>query len=279
MAEEMSSINLDVGKSYPIEYVIKELEKAPDVQLGHIVVMREHLYHVNKLKLEEEAKKVKRIIIEGGKEYEKRGKKFVATSDVTILSIIDPLTRYEKYVKFYKALDPEIMKGIEESKRESVAAPTEAVISEAKKAGIEISDEEEFLDGLGLYFKRKGINTGAISGGKYIIFEKIDLEKVKPLSKVITDEKESAEREYEKYSLYTKFYEDLFKQIETGIATSKKGEIAAPIAAMIIETKKLGFDVEGKEKDILKGMSIYFGIRGIKTEIIDVKYMIFRKKG
>lgn len=273
----MSSINLDVGKSYPIEYVIKELEKAPDVQLGHIVVMHEHLYHVNKLKLEEEAKKVKRIITEGGKEYEKRGKKFVATSDVTILSIIDPLTRYEKYVKFYRALDPEIMKGIEESKKESVAAPTEAVISEAKKAGIEISDEEEFLDGLGLYFKRKGINTGAISGGKYIIFEKINSEKVKYLSKVITNE--STEKEYEKYSLYTKFYEDLFKQIEAGITTSKKGEIAAPIAAMIIETKKLGFDVEGKEKDILKGMSIYFGIRGIKTEIIDVKYMIFRKKG
>jgi hypothetical protein len=273
MVEEMSSINLEVGKSYPIDYVIKELEKAPEVQLGHIVVMHEHLYHVNKLKLEEEAKKVKRLIAEGGKEYEKRGKKFVATSDVTILSIMDPLTRYEKYVKFYKALDPEIMKGIEESKRESVAAPTEAVITEAKKAGIVITDEEEFLDGLGLYFKRKGINTGAISGGKYILFEKLGPLSAKKVSEEIT------ERDYEKYRLYTKFYEDLFKQIVEGLETSKKGEIAAPIEAMISEAQKLGFPVEGKEKDLLKGIDIYFGTRGIKTEIVDGKYIIFRKKG
>lgn len=276
MVKDMRSINLEVGKSYPIDYVIKELEKAPEVQLGHIVVMHEHLYHVNKIKLEEEAKKIKRMIAEGGKEYEKRGKKFVATSDVTILSVIDPLQRYEKYVKFYKALEPNIIKGIEESKRESVAAPTEAVVSEAKKAGIDVSDEEELLDGLGLYFKRIGIGTGAISGGKYILFEKMGPHSVRRLA---VADLEATEREYEKYRAYTGFYEDLFRQIAEGIATSKKGDIAAPIDAMMDEVKKLGFATEGKERDILKGMDIYFDTRGIKSQIVDNKYVIFKRKG
>lgn len=275
MVDEMSSINLEVGKSYPISYVIKELEKAPEVQLGHIVVMHEHLYHVNKFKLEEVAKKIQKMIIEGGKEYEKRGKKFVATSDVTILSIIDPLTRYEVYIKFYKSLESEIVKGIEESKRDSVAAPTEAIINEAIKTGMEIENEEEFLDGLGLYFKRRGINTSPISGAKYILFEKAGVPTAK---KVTVTDLENAEREYEKYKEYTKFYEDFFKQIVEGIAASKKGEIAAPIDGIIEEVKKLGFTVEGKQRDILRGMDIYFGTRGIKSSIAD-KYVTFKKKG
>ena len=270
----MSSINLDVGKSYPISYVIKELEKAPEVQLGHIVVMHEHLYHVNKIKLEDVAKKLQRVVAEGGKEYEKRGKKFVPTSDVTILAITDPLTKYEKYVRFYSALLPEIEKGIEESKRDSVAAPTEAIINEARKTGIDISDEEEFLDGLGLFFKRRGITTGPISAAKYILFEKIGLPTVKKMVDL-----ETSEREYDKYRQYTKFYEDFFKQIIDGISISKKGEIAAPIENIISEVKKLGFVTEGKERDIFRGMDIYFGTRGIKSNIVDNKYAIFKKKG
>lgn len=275
MVNEMNSINLMVGKSYPINYVIKELEKAPDVQLGHIVVMHEHLYHVNKQRLEAVAEKIQRMISKGGKEYEKRGKKFVATSDVTILSIIDPLTRYEKYIKFYKSLEPEIVKGIEDSKRDSVAAPTEAIINEAKKTGLEIKDEEHFLDGLGIYFRRKEINTSSISGGKYILFEKLE---VTP-KKLIASDLEVAERDYEKYRVYTDFYEDFFRQIVEGIGVSKKGEIAAPVDGIIDEVKKLGLETEGKEKEIFRGMDIYFSARGIKPTVVDNKYIAFKKKG
>lgn len=274
MVDEMNSVKLQVGKSYPINYVIGELEKAPDVQLGHVVVMHEHLYHVNKLKLEEVAEKIKKMVAEGGKEYEKKGKKFVPTSDVTILSIVDPLARYGKYIKFYKSLEPEIVKGIEDSKSDSVAAPTEAIINEAKKTGIEITDEEEFLDGLGLYFKRIGINASPISGAKYILFEE---EGIPMTRKMTVNDLEVSEREYEEYRVYTKFYEDFFKQIVEGIAGSKKGEIAAPIDGVINEAKKLGFVVEGKEKDILRGMDIYFSTRGIKPDIIDNKYITFKK--
>ena len=274
MVDEMSSINLEIGKSYPISYVIKELEKAPEVQLGHIVVMHEHLYHVNKLRLEDVAKKLQRVISEGGKEYEKRGKKFVPTSDVTILAIMDPLKKYERYVRFYSALLPEIEKGIEESKRDSVAAPTEAIINEARKTGTEVSDEEDFLDGLGLFFKRKGINTGPISAAKYILFEKMGV----PTIKKVVD-LEITEREYDKYREYTKFYADFFRQIVEGISISKKGEIAAPIESIISEVKKFGFLTEGKERDILRGMDIYFDTRGIMSDTIDNKYIIFTKKG
>lgn len=275
MVDEMISTRLEVGKSYPISYVISELEKAPDVQLGHIVVMHEHLYHVDKFKLEEVSKKIQKMVAEGGKEYEKRGKKFVPTSDVTILAIIDPLKLYEKYVIFYKSLEPEIVKGIEDSKHDSVAAPTDAIINEARKAGIEIIDEEEFLDGLGLYFKRKNINTSPISDAKYILFEKIGAPTVK---KVTIADLEASEIEYERYSEYTKFYEDFFQQIVEGIAVSKKGETAASIDAIIGEVKKLGFMTENKEKDILRGMDIYFNTRGIKPTVVDNRYVTFERK-
>lgn len=189
--------------------------------------------------------------------------KVVPTSDITI-TVVDPLKKYEKYVRFYSALLPEIEKGIEDSMQDSVAAPTEAIINEAIKTGIDISDEEEFLDGLGLYFERKGINTSPISA-KYILFEKIGTST-------------ATEREYDKYREYTKFYEDFLKQIVECIATSKKGEIAASIEDIIGEVKKLGFVTEGKERDILRGIDIYFSIKGIKSDIVDDKYVIFKKK-
>lgn len=271
----LNNIKLEIGKSYPIDFVIKQMELFPEVQLGHIVVMHEHLYHVKKSRLEEEAKKIKKMIAEGGKEYEKRGKKFVPTSDVTILSIVDPYEKYEKYSKFYKDFEPDIEKAIAESTRGNIAAPTEAVLEEAKKI-VYIEDEEEFLDGLGLFFKRKDIDTSSISGGKYILFEKHI--PITSRAEVEFSAIEKEEREYEKYRQYTDFYENFFKQIVDGITTSKKGEIGAPLDATIDEVKKSGFAVEGNEKGFLRGMDIYFGTRGIKMNIVDNKYVIFKKK-
>ncbi len=280
----LNSIKLEIGKSYPIEYVIKQLEQFPEVQLGHIVVMHEHLYHVNRLRLDEEAKKIKKMIAEGGKEYEKRGKKFVPTSDVTILSIVDPYERYEKYSKFYMAFEPDIDKAIIDSKKGNIAAPTDALLSEAMKI-VEISDEEEFLDGLGLFFKRRGIDTSSISGGKYILFEmhKLITPKKDAISDSVTLERElerKLEKEYEQYGYgqYDDFYENFYRQIMEGISGSKKGEIAAPIDATIDEAKKIGFTMDGNEIGFLRGMEIFFDLRGIKFNIVDNKYITFRNK-
>ncbi len=276
----LNGIKLEIGKSYPMEYVIKQLEQFPEVQLGHIVVMHEHLYHVNRLRLDEEAKKIKKMVAEGGREYEKRGKKFVPTSDVTILSIVDPYERYEKYSKFYTAFEPDIEKAITDSKRGNIAAPTDALLSEARKI-TEISDEEEFLDGLGLFFKRKGIDTSSISGGKYILFERhipVTSKKEVVSDSVILERK--LEREYEQYGYgqYNDFYENFYKQIMEGIVGSKKGEIAAPIDATIEEAKKMGFAIDGNEIGFLRGMEIFFVLRGIKFNIVDNKYITFRNK-
>jgi len=272
----LDDLRLEIGKSYNIDYVIQELQKAPEIQLGHIVVAmtKEHKYHVNKLQLEELSKKIKATIVKGGKEYEKIGKKFVPLTDITILSIVDPYARYEKYNKFYISFEPQIAKGIEESKRDSVAAPTDAIVNEAKKMGITIEKEEEFLDGMGIFFKRRGISTSPVSGGKYILFEKA---RPTPPRRIIVSDMEAAEREYDKYRVYTGFYDDFFKQIVQGITTSKKEEIAAPMSAIIDEAKKIGYDIVGKEREFLKGMELYFRMRGIRVEKADEKYLIFRK--
>lgn len=272
----LNDIKLEIGKSYNIDYVIRELEKTPEVQLGHIIVAmtREHKYHVNKLQLEELARNMKRKIDEGGKEYEKVGKKFVPLTDITILSIIDPYTKYEKYNKFYTSLEPEIIKGIEESKKESVAAPTDAIINEARKLGIVIENEGEFLDGMGMFFRRRNITTNPISAGKYILFEKYKTTSPRRLAVVDT---KAAEIEYEKYRFYTKFYDVFFKQIIEDLTTRKKGEVAASIDAIANEAQKMGFKIESREKDFLTGMDLYFKIRGIRTEKVDRKYLVFKR--
>lgn len=270
----LGDVKLEIGKPYNIDYVIKELEKAPEVQLGHIVVhvLHEHVYHVNRLKLEGISKKIKKIIAERGKEYERIGKKFIPVSDITILSIMDPYARYEKYNDFYMALESQIEKGIKESKRDQVAAPVDAIISEARKMVV-VDDEKELLNGIGIYFRRKGIATSPISEGKYILFEKLKPYVVR--STTFTEQK-TEERAYEKYSVYTNFYEDLFRQIVEGIATAKRGEIATHVNAIIGEAEK-DFDIKGKEEEFLKGMKLYFKTRWIKAERTDKGYITFRK--
>lgn len=270
----MDNLKFEIGKSYNIDYVIQELEKAPEVQLGHIVInmTREHKYHVSRTQLQEIAKMVKLAIVKGGKEYEKIGKKFVPLTDITILSIIDPYDKYKKYDKFYVGIDAQIVKAIEE--KDQIASPTDAIISEAKKV-VEFERDEDLLNGMEIYFKRKGISARPVQDNKYILFEKIGPQTERYVS---IREIESTEKEYEKYSAYTKFYEDFYKQITLGMETSKKDKIAAPINAIIVEAQKLGFAVTGNEKGFLKGMELYFKMKKIEIKkSTDEKYIILRK--
>ena len=298
----LEDTKLEIGKSYNIDYVIQELQKAPDMQLGHIVIdmTREHKYHVSILQLKDLSKKIKETIAEGGKEYEKIGKKFVPLTDITILSVVDPYTIYEKYDRFYTSFEPQIVKGIEESKRYSVAAPTDAIINEAKKMGIIIEKDKEFLNGMGIFFSRRGISTGTISGGKYILFEKAkpylprravvsdmkvvekehaESESVERKIERETAERDAAEKEYEKYKVYTGFYDDFFKQIIQGMADRNKEEIAAPINSIIEESQKMGYASVGKEREFLRGMELYFKIRGISIEKRNEEYLVFKQTG
>lgn len=274
------NIKIELGKTYNINQIIGELEKDPDILLGHITIFDpnvgavQHMYHVNKIQLEELKKEIDKKVREGKAEYEKRGKKYVGIYDMTVLSVTDPFVKYEKYAKFYNDLYKDVEEKIDASKKGSVAAPTQAIVEEAIKMRFVIEKQGEFLNGLGIFFKRKGIDTGTISGGKYITFEKRGF-RPKSVPRTIT----VSEAEYEKYRQYTKFYEDIFKQITEGIATSKKGEVAAPTLAMVDEARKLGFAIDaGKENDLIRGMEIYFNTRNIATEMTkDEKHMIFRR--
>lgn len=82
----------------------------------------------------------------------------------------------------------------------------------------------------------------------------------------------------ETYEEFTKFYDDFMKQIMDGITTSKTGEIAAPINNIIEDSKKMIPTVEGKEKELLRGMKIFFDMRGINTKVIDDDYMTFKRR-
>lgn len=166
-------LKLNVGKSYNIDYVIQKLENAPDIQLGHIVIImtREHKYYVSIVQLKDIARKINKKIVEGGKEYEKVGKRFIPLADIIILSMIDPYEKYRKYDKFYVCIEQQIMKGIVHSNEGSIAAYTDTVINEAKNI-IFIDNEKEFLRGLSIFFKRKGVMISYTEKNEYILFDK-----------------------------------------------------------------------------------------------------------
>lgn len=180
------NIKLEIGKSYPIEYVIKELEKTPEIQFGHILVVAtgEHVYHVDKLKLEQNvAKKIERIVSVGGEEYKKRGKKFVPLKDIIILSIIDPYAKFrqdigdtyelcKEYTRFYEGFFRQVVQGISGSKKGVIAASIDAVTNEAESMGFITKGEEgKLLRGMDIYFSIRKIKMDVVQN-KYAIFRK-----------------------------------------------------------------------------------------------------------
>jgi hypothetical protein len=48
----INEIDIKVGKTYPIKYVIEELKKHPDIRIGHILALNRHQYHLGVEELE-----------------------------------------------------------------------------------------------------------------------------------------------------------------------------------------------------------------------------------
>ena len=88
----------------------------------------------------------------------------------------------------------------------------------------------------------------------------------------------SPEKEYEKYEEFIQFYEDFAKQVTYKITVSQTGEIAASISSIMEDAKKTIPSTEEKEKEFLGGMKIYFDKIGINTDVVDNKYITFRRK-
>lgn len=62
---------------------------------------------------------------------------------------------------------------------------------------------------------------------------------------------------YLKYKKYEKFYEGLYKQIESAIEESPTGAVLSPSANILEEARKEGLRIE-KDRDLFDGMAIYF---------------------
>lgn len=164
----MGSDNMEIGKTYKIEDLIEELEKTPDIQLGHIVIAGIHKYHQNKRNLED-------ILMAAMIGIAKEEKPPVI--NVTVLSIINPFERYVRFIPFYNSIERDILYDVEKSLRGEIAISMENMIEEVKKFGITNIEEKkqfnEFLSGLKIYFMRKKIVVDTISSGKYLTFKKV----------------------------------------------------------------------------------------------------------
>lgn len=266
------NINIEVGKTYSIGYLIKELEKAPEVRLGHIIIRREHLYHQALKELIEKAKIIKKLEKEEEIKYERRGKGYVSQFDVKVLSIIDPYSKYEKYTKFYSNFEKDIIEGILGSKRGSVAAPKEAIIKEAIKEGFEFDNEEDILKGMIIFFGRRGIDVSDISSG-LIAFRSPGMVGGDRVEEKGTKLPSVTQYETEKFK---EFYDSIRSQITEAVEKSKEQGVYAPIDAMLSNARQLGLDIEGKRTIFLTGLHHYFKKMGIHTMTMG-KYVEFKK--
>ena len=172
----IKEINIKVGKIYSIKYIIEEMKKYPDIKLGHIFALNKHLYHLGIEKLEELQKVIKKAEKDNMAVYDLYGRRRIEPSDITILGIIDPYSKYEKYGKFYEAFYKQIEIAIDASDSGVVMAPSGDILSEARKEGFEIEKSDDLFNGIFIYFSRRGIESRHVLKGKegereeYVIF-------------------------------------------------------------------------------------------------------------
>lgn len=189
----------------------------------------------------------------------------------------------------YVTTVPHSTVGDDKTLRKSLLSNSGKIIKEKRLIGGKLRKVETFNGNIVKVF---GDDGGVIEDRSEKFGDKLPIiQYIEPETKTEQDEKQVSSSDDtetvpdtkcldkdEKYEEFTKFYEDFLKQIVDGITTSKTGDIAAPISSIIDESKNMIHIVEGKEKEFLNGMSIYFDIEGIKTNIIDDKYITFKRK-
>lgn len=295
----VNEIDIKVGKTYPIKYIIEELKKYPDIRIGHILALNKHQYHLGV----EELMALQNDIIEAEKDgevliYDISGKRRINASDITVLSIIDPYSRYIKYEKFYDELFRQITDAIDMSTTGVIMASPKDLLEEARKQGFGIEKDSDLFDGIYIYFNRRGVESRLIMKGKekerkeYIVFAregviKGDEKQEKPYGNIGKKEKDKGklisitERETqelkEKTKEFEKFYAELEKDILPFISQRMDQGGAVGIDSIMSEAKKI---VPGSERDkdlFLRGLALYLSEKGISTEILkDDNAVIFK---
>lgn len=293
----INEIDIKVGKTYPIKYIIEELKKYPDIRIGHILALNRHQYHLGVEELEALQSDISKAEKEEGMlVYDISGKKRINASDITVLSIIDPYSRYMKYEKFYEDLYKQIEGAIDGSATGVIMASPKDLLEEARKEGFGVEKEADLLDGVYIFFNRRGIEGRRITKDKegtkneYIVFareETIEKEDRSERTERKVDKKEKgkllniAEHEAmelkEKTKEFENFYTELEKDIITFISQRKDKEGAVGIENIMLEAKKTIPNIENRRDIFIKGLILYFNGRGIGIEILkDNDFMIFK---
>jgi hypothetical protein len=293
----VNEIDIKAGKTYPIKYVIEELKKHPDIRIGHILALNRHQYHLGVEELEAlqndvyKAEKEGEVLV-----YDISGKKRINAYDITVLSIIDPYSRYIKYERFYEELYKQISDAIDESTTGVISAVPKDLLEEARKEGFGVEKESDLLDGVYIYFSRRGIDGRHIVKDKdgvkkeYIAFaregilEKEDKSErqerkvgKKEKGKLLTMTEHDIRELKEKTKEFENFYSELEKDIIPFISQHKDKEGGATIESIMLEAKKTFPNIESRKDIFLKGMILYFNGKGVGVEILkDNESMIFR---
>lgn len=126
----------EFGKAYSIEYVKSELERLPEIKLGHVVINKKHLYHLNRNDLDIIEKKIKKMEAEGKNVYFKKDDEYIKMSDIFIFSIIDPFDRFTLFEPFYKSFIGNVKDSLENTSK-PLAANADEIIREVIRIGLE----------------------------------------------------------------------------------------------------------------------------------------------
>lgn len=295
----VNEIDIKVGKTYPIKHIIEELKKHPDIRIGHILALNRHQYHLGVEELEalqddiNKAEKEGEVLV-----YDIAGKKRIDASDIAVLSIIDPYSRYMKYERFYEDLYKQIEDAIDTSTTGVIMTAPKDLLEEARKEGFGVEKESDLLDGIYIFFNRRGIEGRHITKDKdgtkneYIVFaregtiekedksersdRKVD-KKEKGKGKLLDITEHEAMELKEKTKEFENFYVELEKDIITFISQHKDKEGAVGIESIMLEAKKVIPNVENRQDIFIRGLILYFNGRGIGIEVLkDKNFMIFR---
>jgi len=287
-------LDIKVGKTYNIKHLIEELKEHPDIMLGHVYALNKHEYRLGFSDLEKLQKMIKKADIDGVVAYDLFGKRKVDTSDIYVLNILDPFTKYQKYEKFYEELFRNIESGIDASSSGVILALSQEIISEAEKMGFEIEKTENLFGGILIYFERRGIESIRMKKGEggerkdYFAFaregtiKREEQGERKPdtgKGKLISMSEHETKLLKEKTKEFEPFYSELEPIVVAFIKQSNDKSAAVKIEEIIKEAKKTIGDAVNKKDILLKGMILYFHEKGISAEIKkdekNVYHMIF----
>lgn len=276
-------LDIKTGKTYSIKHLIEELKEHTDIKLGHIYVLNKHEYRLGIAELEELQKRINKAEREDTATYDLSGKRRASASDITVLGIIDPYSKYEKYEKFYNEFYKQIESHIDSSDYDVVMAPIEDILKEARKEGLAIEKDDDLLDGISIYFERKGIESRRVLKEKegvrkeYIVFgrsgtiitttKEEKVEKKPEKGKLVSITGRDAQIVKEQTKEFESFYSDLEQTVLAFIKQSKDKSAAIKIDNIVEEAKKTISDADSKKDMLIKGMTLFFNEKGINTEI------------